>query len=130
MDDYLLFLLLEYFIVTYSIWLMIIKTIINIIYVEIVKFYYIPVKKEYDLRKVVITYKKKIIYCNLLNINYYNIELKVRNYSVRIIGNESYILVNYVMNKFVYVYNKSFIYKTAMFYIEQIDVFHFVEPMV
>jgi hypothetical protein len=55
---------------------------------------YIPKTNKIDLKQVIIVSNSKIIYCNLLNMNYYHLKININNNSIDIRGNKKYILYN------------------------------------
>lgn len=64
------------------------------------QYFYIPKTNKLDLKNVVIVFDSKIIYCNLLNMNYYHIKIKYNNSYISIRGNKNYIIYNDVFTKY------------------------------
>jgi len=113
MDDYLLFVLFEYVLITYPVWYIILKETLQIIITKLLRYYYIKKTNDTHLAKVIITYHNIIIFCNLINLNYYNIKFKRNNKYINIVGNKTYINIGLQFNKLITTYNKlSLIYKS------------------
>jgi len=83
--------------------------ILNIIgyYVYILSSYFnqyifIPKTTSFDLKKVVVVCDSTIVFCNILNMNYYHLKVIVNNRKHDIRGNRKYVLHN---NTFMKHYN-------------------------
>ena len=77
--------------------------------------FYISNKNNHDLIKVIITYKKNIIYYNLLNLNSYSIKFNIDNEYVKIYGNKLFVIVNNNIYRLYKIYNhSSIIYKSKL----------------
>jgi hypothetical protein len=64
------------------------------------QYYYIPITNKLDLKHVAIVSNSKIIYCNLLNMNYYHLKININGRNIDIRGNKKYILYNNYFLKF------------------------------
>jgi hypothetical protein len=57
-------------------------------------FFLIPKTTTLDLKKIVIVCNSKIVFCNLLNMNYYHLKINIDKNYIDIRGNKKYILFN------------------------------------
>jgi hypothetical protein len=64
------------------------------------KYLYIPKTTILDLKQVAIISNSKIIYCNILNMNYYHLKININGKYIDIRGNKKYVLYNNYFLKF------------------------------
>ena len=95
MDDFVIILAYEFFQVTHPIWYNLFLIIFHQILLKIKKYLYIPVNKNINLQKVLLTYNNNIVLCNSINLNYYHINTIIDNRKIQIVGNNNYVMINH-----------------------------------
>jgi hypothetical protein len=105
MHDFIIIILYEFVNLFKPLILDLITYYLHIISTWLNVYLYISKTNKIDLRHVVIVSNSKIIYCNLLNMNYYHLKININNSNIDIRGNKNYILYN---NFFVKFKNTSF----------------------
>jgi hypothetical protein len=73
----------------------IITTILYLIIICFKKYYYIPFKKDLNLKKVIIVINSNIVFSNTINLNYYHLKINLNDKYIDIRGNKKYILYNH-----------------------------------
>jgi hypothetical protein len=106
MNDFFYILLYEFVSQTYPLWSMVMLFYIQTIIITIKKMYYIPRRNTFKLYDVILAFNKTIIYSHRLNLDYYNISFSNNNNKIRIIGNDSFLIINDVFYTLKFSSNK------------------------
>jgi len=99
MNDFVIVLTYEFIQIVYPILYNIFLLIFQTLLFKLKKYLYIPFNKNLNLHKILLVYNNNIVLYDLINLNYYNIRVFINDRFVKIIGNNNYIMINYLMYK-------------------------------
>jgi hypothetical protein len=100
MNDFIIIMLYEFVNLFKPFILNVISYYLHILSTWLNGYLYIPKTNDVDLKHVAIVSNSKIIYCNLLNMNYYHLKININNNNIDIRGNRKYILYNNIFVKY------------------------------
>ena len=107
MHDIFTIIFYEFIQTMFPLWQSLFLIILNILILKFKKYVYTPKQISLNLQKVLVIYNNEIILYNLINLNYYNINIIINNKKINITGNDKYVIINYSLFKI----NKCSIFK-------------------